>query len=347
MARSRKKPKGSLSALSGIQSASMHPIYLLQGDDPFLREEYLRTIRRKVFGDALDDFNHDRLDWNEADASQIVTIAQTLPFIAQRRLVEILNFTSPGARDETVFLSYFDAPSDSTVLVFCAESVDMRRNFLQRLAAVSTVCHVDTPGRDELTRWLRGHAAELGFELRPEAADMLVEMVKPSMARLNSEIEKLASYLESGTSAGTEEIREVVGHSKEELLYKLGDSISLGRLGETLILLRRMMEVEHPVVFIGLLRNMIRRWTISKALARSERGALEISQTLGVPPFVAQKLEGQVRSLRSTYLRDLYAKLLALDRKMKRTGDLRVVRQTLELFLIDARLSKDGTRTRV
>lgn len=343
MARSRKKPKSSLAALSNVQNAPTQPIYLLEGEDSFLRDEYLRVIRLKVLGDGPDDFNHDRFDWAEAGAPTIITTAQTMPFMAEKRLIEILNFTRPGERDESIFLSYLDHPSASTALVFCVENVDMRTTFFQRLSKASLVCRVDTLEGEELKKWLHGRAVELGFELRPEAADMLVAMVKPSMMRLSTELEKIASYVMPGTLAGEEEIREIVGHSKEELLYKLGDSLSQGSLGGTLVLLRRMMETEHPVMFIGLLRNLIRRWTISKALLRSGRGAQEISQVLGLQPFVARRLESQVRGLRSAYLRELYGKLLQVDRKLKRTSDMKVARQTLELFLVDVRSSRSGT----
>ena len=342
MAPGRKKSKSSLAALSDVQNAPTQPVYLLEGKDPFLRDEYLRVIRRKVLGDGPDDFTHDRFDWAEADAPAIITIAQTMPFMAEKRLIEILNFTRPGERDESIFLSYLESPSASTVLVFCVENVDMRTTFFQRLVKASAHCRVDILEGEELKKWLHGRAVELGFELRPEAADMLVAMVKPSMMRLSTELEKIASYLIPGTVAGAEEIREIVGHSREELLYKLGDSLSQGSLGGTLALLRRMMETEHPVVFIGLLRNLIRRWTISKSLIRSGRGAQGISQTLGLQPFVARRLESQVRGLRSAYLRELYGKLLQVDRKLKRTSDMKVARQTLELFLVDVRSSRSG-----
>ena len=343
MAPSRKKPKSSLTALFDLKNAPPKPIYLLEGADSYLRDEYLRVVRRKVFGDGPGDFNHDRFDWIEADASGIIAIAQTLPFMAEKRLVEVLNFARPGERDESIFLSYLDHPSASTVLVFCAENIDMRTTFFQRLVKASVVCRVDSLEGEELKKWLHGRALELGFELRPNAADLLVEMVKPSMMRLSTELEKIAAYVMPGTLAGEEEIREIIGHSREELLYKLGDSLSQGSLSGTLVLLRRMMETEHPVVFIGLLRNLIRRWTISKALIRKGRGAQGISQVLGLPPFVGKRLESQVRGLGSAYLRELYGKLLQVDRKLKRTSDMKAARQTLELFLVDVRSARSGT----
>ena len=343
MASGHKKPKSTLAALSDVQKAPTQPIYLFAGKDSFMRNEYLGVIRSKVFGDGPDDFNHDRFDWAETDVSTIISIAQTLPFMAEKRLVEILNFARPGERDESTLLAYLDHPSVSTVMVFCVENVDMRTTFFQRLVKTSKLCRVDILEGEDLRKWLQGRAMKLGFELRREAADMLVEMVKPSMMRLSTELEKISSYLMPGAIAGVEEIREIVGHSKEELLYKLGDSLSQGSLGGTLTLLRRMMETEHPVVFIGLLRNLIRRWTISKALIRSGRGAEGISQVLGLPPFVGRKLESQVKGLGSAYLRKLYGKLLQVDRKLKRTSDMKVARQELELFIVEMRSFKSGT----
>ena len=64
---------------------------------------------------------------------------------------------------------------------------------------------------------------------------------------------------------------------------------------------------------------------------------------LGLRPFVAKRLESQVRGLRSAYLRELYGKLLQVDRKLKRTSDMKAARQALELFLVDVRSSRSGT----
>ena len=205
----RKKPKSSLAAIAEVYRSPVQPIYLLAGNDAFLRDEYLRVIRRKVFGDEPSDFNHDRFDWPEAEASEIMTIAQTLPFLAEKRLIEVFNFARPGEKDESIFLSYLDQPADSTILVFCVENADMRTTFFQRLVKASVVCRVDILEGEDLKKWLHGRATELGFDLRPEAADMLVEMVKPSMMRLSTELEKIASYLMPGTLAGAEEIREL------------------------------------------------------------------------------------------------------------------------------------------
>ena len=326
-----------------MRNAPTQPVYLLEGKDSFLRDEYLRVIRCKVFRDGQDDFNHNSFDWAEVGASEIITIAQTLPVMADKRLVEILNFARPGEKDASTLLTYLDHPSESTVLVFCVENIDMRTIFFQRLMKVGVLCRVDILEGEELKKWLYRRAGELGFELRPEAAEMLVEMVKPSMMRFSKELEKISSYLMPGTIAGVEEIREIVGHSREELLYKLGDSLSQGSLGRALILLRRMMESGDAIVFVGLLRNLIRRWTISKALIRNGRGSHDISQTLGLPHFVARRLESQVKELRSAYLRELYGKLLQVDRKLKRTSDMKTARQALELFLVDVCSPSRGT----
>ncbi len=341
--RGAKQKRGSLALLAEMRDAPLQPIYLLQGKDAFLRDEYLRVIRHKAFGEASDDFNHDRLGWAEADAREILSIAQTLPFMTQRRLVEISDFTRPDARGEELFLAYFEQPAETTTLVFCAESADMRTTFFQRLAKAGALCRTDTPEGRELAQWLHGRAGELGFELTPEAADMLVEMVAPSMGRLNAELEKLLSYVLPEKLAGPEEVRAVVGHSREEMLYRLGDSLSRAPLGETLALLRRMLETEHPVVFVGLLRNLIRRWTFAKALVASGRAG-DIARVAGVPPFVAQRLEGQVRSLRSARLRELYTKLLRVDRRLKRTSDPNTARRLLELLLVEVRSAVRGAQ---
>ena len=104
-----------------------------------------------------------------------------------------------------------------------------------------------------------------------------------------------------------------------------------------------MLETEHPVVFIGVLRNLIRRWTISKALIRNGRGYQGISQVLGLPPFVAKRIENQVKEIPSTHLRVLYPKLLQVDRKLKRTSDIKAARHILELFLVEVRSLRSGT----
>ena len=68
-------------------NARLQPLYLLHGEEEFFINEALFLIEKAALGDMGRDFNFDSFHAKETPASNILDVAETLPMMAQRRMV--------------------------------------------------------------------------------------------------------------------------------------------------------------------------------------------------------------------------------------------------------------------
>jgi DNA polymerase-3 subunit delta len=329
-------------ALSGLRKGEVAPVYLLHGSETYLRDEILREIRKAVLGEGS-DFNHDVFSWGETPSSDIVSAAHTLPFMAGRRLVEVRGVGQVNDKDADILIPLVENTPPETVLIFIADKADLRRTFFKKIGDSGFSLRMETPGERELPAWMQSQAGGLGFTLTREGALLLTEWVEPSLGRIRSELEKLAAYLAPGEEADAEAVRDLVGRSKVDAMYKLGDVLAEGNAPQALSLVRDLSDSgPGPQFLVGFLRNQIRRWTITKAAAKRKTGQKELAEMLGVPPFAVDRLRRTVGGVSSRYLRNLYGKLLAVDRQIKRSGRGNAALHALELFIIEMTQDASG-----
>jgi len=73
--------------ISSLKQRRVLPLYLLFGEEEFLIQEALDLIIEQVVDPGARDFNFNTLYCKDTPVSEIVNLAQTLPFMAEKRLV--------------------------------------------------------------------------------------------------------------------------------------------------------------------------------------------------------------------------------------------------------------------
>ena len=70
-----------------IKEKTFKRVYLLFGDEPFLVNSYKKRLREAIAGD--DTMNYNYFEGKGQDVKEIISLADTMPFFAERRLVLI------------------------------------------------------------------------------------------------------------------------------------------------------------------------------------------------------------------------------------------------------------------
>ena len=68
-----------------IKEKSFKKIYLLYGDEPFLVGSYKKKLREAITGGDTMNFNY--FEGKNPDVKEIISLADTMPFFADRRLI--------------------------------------------------------------------------------------------------------------------------------------------------------------------------------------------------------------------------------------------------------------------
>ena len=107
-----------------IKDKTFRRVYLLFGDEPFLVNSYKKRLREAIAGD--DTMNYNYFEGKGQDVKEIISLADTMPFFAERRLVLIdgSGFFKSSAPEELV--NYIPEIPESTCMVFVENEVDKR-----------------------------------------------------------------------------------------------------------------------------------------------------------------------------------------------------------------------------
>ena len=106
-----------------IKTGQLKQIYLLYGEEAYLRKQYRDRIREALIGD--DAMNYRCYEGKNIPVGEVIDLAETLPFFAQRRLIVLMDsglFKSGGEQ----LAEYLANPAPGTFFVFVETEVDKR-----------------------------------------------------------------------------------------------------------------------------------------------------------------------------------------------------------------------------
>jgi DNA polymerase-3 subunit delta len=189
-------------------------------------------------------------------------------------------------------------------------------------------------GGRALTGWLRNHAQAQGYDLREDAANLLVELSGDDLTQLVGEVEKAA--LAGGPDnrrVGTAEVRAVVGEHRLRHVFDLTRALTARDAGTALALLESLLNAgEEPLAVLGMLAREARAtWQAAGAL-RAGRPAEEIARALRRPPAAAAALLDRARSVSPAAAARQVARCWDVERRLKLGG---AARPELSLLVAD------------
>jgi len=93
----------------------LSPIYVLHGDEDFLKRQVVAALRKLVFGDG-DEFGLSMQPGDQANFAGVRNELETLPFLSPRRLV-VINAADPFVTEYRPALEkYFTHSSENGIL---------------------------------------------------------------------------------------------------------------------------------------------------------------------------------------------------------------------------------------
>ena len=283
----------SLQLESALKQQAPGPLYLLAGEEDFLRDSALAALKRAVLGDC-GEFNYDLFYGDEAGGADILACALEMPVFAERRLIVVKTAEKLSARDGEPLLAYLKEPMDTTTLVFVSPKLDGRLKFSQALArtAVTIDC---SPLRDaQLTPWVAREAERLGIRLDEPACQLLKEVSGGSLYGVRRELEKLASYVPPDRAVTAVDVHVLRGMEPGASVFDLTLAIAEGDSGRALSILARNLEAgEAPLRILGSLAWQYRRlWKMKESLASGGREG-DAARTLRIDPMKVRSFLGR------------------------------------------------------
>lgn len=278
------------SALAGhIKTGVPSPVYLICGDDGYLRRRALDALKKKYMPDVLPEFNYTEFDGSVCSVEEIAAAAETLPMMAERRMVLVkdLDAAAIGAEQYRKLEALLGAPYDTCVLIFfnvsvksSAKSGDKQGAMRSLIKKQGTVVNCKTPTAGEIADIITLSAKETGAELSHADAAYMVERCGTDITNLLSEIAKLnAMYGGKITRAAIER------HTTQSLdvkAYLLASNVIAGKRREAFVIMEELFEERtEPVAVLAIMAGSFIDLYRAKLAAAERKTADDMADIFG------------------------------------------------------------------
>lgn len=264
-----------------IAAGATGPLYALIGEDDAeksaVASEFLEMI-----DEGLRPFNVDRLYGGDIRMDDVLDAVGTLPMMAPRRLVILLEAekllipkreSKAADEDQERLERYLASPFDHATVVFVCGALDLRRRAVKSLLSRAQVVDCGTiEDSADAERWVTARAARDKIPLDAAAARALVERAGPDIARLRAGLQRLALYSMGQPRVTIDDVREVVPAGPDaQADFGIAKAIWRNDTAEALRELRLALDAGAvPVMVMGQLRA-----AAEKLPARRLRGAID------------------------------------------------------------------------
>ena len=269
--------------------------------------------------EGLRAFNVDRLYGGDAAVDEVIDIANTLPMMAPRRMVVILEgekLLVPKRESKAAdaaqqrLEAFLEAPPSHASVIFVCSSLDERRRVVKLLLKEAQVVNCGAiADAGEAERWVKARAAREAVTFEPTAIRALVERAGLDIARLRAGFDQVALYAMGQPAITADDVREVVkaGPDAQEH-FGIANAIGNGDARAALRQLGAALESgAQPFFVLGQIRTAAERLPTSRlptAIEALFRTDLALKSSGGDPRTLLERLvvelcEGQRSKVKS------------------------------------------------
>lgn len=314
-----------------LKTGQLKQIYLLFGEEGYLKRQYRDRLTRAMLPEG-DTMNYACYEGKGIEIREVIDLAETMPFFAERRLIVFENsglFKSGG----TDLADYIKELPESTSFVFVENEVDKRSKLYKALKARGRAVELGFQDENTLKRWVAGLIRNENRQAGEQTIAYFLNKAGTDMENITKELEKLFCYTFGRDTITKEDVDAVCVAQITNHIFEMVDAVAQKKQKKALELYYDLLALKEPPMRILFL--MIRQYRILlqvKGLLKAGYGRKEVASKAGLHPFVAGKYMDLAKRFPSGELRAIMEEGADLEQSVK-TGRL-TDHLAVELFLV-------------
>lgn len=278
-----------------IKSSQFKPAYLFYGPEAYLKQQYKQKLLHALLPQE-DTMNFTRFQGKGIDIREVIDLADTMPFFADRRVI-LLEDTGFFKNKCDELADYMKKLPDYLCLLFVEEETDKRSKMFKAVKGLGRVTEFATQDEKSLTNWVLSMLGKEGKKITKRDMELLLAMTGTDMGNIRMEIEKLLSYTMGRDVVTKEDIQAVCTTQITNKIFDMVRAVTEKRQKQALDLYYDLLALkEPPMRILFLLARQFNQLYQTKEMAALGKGQQEISSQLGIPSFVARNYLSCVRS---------------------------------------------------
>lgn len=320
-----------------IKSGEFSRLYIIYGNEGYLKQFYANNICAKAVEKDFEDFNLKKLDGKDTNLNEIYDCISAFPMMSDYTCTLVKdfplnNFIGDRAKVDSEFESIISDIPESSILVFWMDTVDVDEKdkkwakILKIFDEAGVCAKIDKRSRAALEKLLISSAAKKGCSLSKENAYYIINLVGEDMSTLQNELNKVCSYVNSGDIEKSH-IDKTVIISVEAKIFQLSRMIVRGEADNAYENLSNLFKLrEEPIVILSVLSKAF--VDMYRVKAAKEAGVSSANMADEFPGnvyknklFTLDNAMTDAKNYSVTQLRNALDILADADRRLKSTGE--------------------------
>ena len=286
-----------------IKNGSFKSSYLLYGEEAYLRTQYKNRLKNAL-ADPSDTMNFSRFEGKGINPAEIISLAETLPFFAERRLILIED--SGFFKNKCDELAdYLPNMPDTTCLLFVETEVDKRNRLYKAVQKYGRVTEFQLQDERTLMKWILGTLKKENKKITESTLQLFLERTGSDMENIHMELEKLLSYTIGREVITSEDVEEICTMQTTGQIFEMILAIAEKKQRLALDLYYDLLALkEPPMRILFLIARQFNQLLLVKSLTAKGMDRASVASKAQIAPFIAGRLMTQARSFTMQQLRN-------------------------------------------
>ena len=271
-----------------IKSGRLGNLYLLYGEEAYLRRQYRDNLRKALVPDG-DTMNCSVYSGKDINANEVVDLAGTMPFFAERRVIIVENSGWFKSGNEQIDALVKGLP-DTTCMIFVEEEIDKRNKLFKAVAANGYTALCEMQDEAMLKKWVMGLLKKENKLITPDALNLLLDKTGTNMENVSREVEKLVcyKYYEEGITAA--DVEELCIVQIQNQIFDMVEAVAQKRQKQALDLYYNLLALkEAPMKILALTARQFNMLLQVKEMKSKGYQESEIAKQTGLNPYFLKK----------------------------------------------------------
>lgn len=305
--------------------------YLLFGEEDYLKKQYKNRLTQAMLPDG-DTMNYAYYEGKGIPVGEVIDLAETLPFFAERRVIVIEGSgLFKGASPELA--DYVKVMPESTCFIFVESEIDKRGKLYKAVKDKGRVVELGRQDEKTLLLWAAGLVKKEGKRVQESTLRYLISKVGTDMENLEKELEKLFCYTLDREELQIQDIDAICTEQITNKVFDMVEAVANKQQKKALDYYYDLLALkEPPMRILYLLTRQFKLLLEVQELVKKGYGKKQIAETAGLHPFVAGKYMTQCRNFKKSELLGIMEEAADLEERVK-TGLLGDT-MSVELFIV-------------
>ncbi len=290
-------------------------IFLLYGEDEYLKEEYLRKIK-KNFGELQLGINYIQIDEN--NIQNIISDIETPSFGFEKKLIIVKNcdlFKKKSILADNISEYIENNVLSNIELVFIQNDIE-KNNLFNCISKTGTIKQFDEQKMPQLIQKVKSICSAYEINIKENTAQYFIEVCGCNMQDIINEIRKLIEFVGKGGEIKKENIDLLTIKKTESIIFDLTDNLGKKNIKKAIEVLHNLVYSKEPIqrILVMLYGHFKKLYIVSLSNGQNITANLKLKPSQS---FLVNKYIAQAKTFSEIEIRNLLEAFIKLDEDSK------------------------------